>query len=62
MKARLVIGIVWPSGLIAGAALMSMHYKSELKDLHCAPIVKASTMEGARKQIEINQAISGVNG
>lgn len=34
----------------------------DYKEMHCAPIVKASTMEEAIKQIEINQAISGVKG
>tara|TARA_R110002167_G_scaffold45515_1_gene136704 strand:+ start:4267 stop:4455 length:189 start_codon:yes stop_codon:yes gene_type:complete len=62
MKFIQVLGIIWFSGLIIGASLMSMHYKSELKDLHCAPIVKVSTMEEAKKQIEINQAMTGVKG
>ena len=28
---------------------------------HCAPIVKVSTMEKAKEQIEINQVMTGVN-
>lgn len=46
------------SGFNAGIWLNSQDYK----EMHCAPIVKASTMEDAIKQIEINQAISGVEG
>jgi uncharacterized protein YcfJ len=30
------------------------------KEMHCAPIVKVSTMKEAIKQIEINQAVAGV--
>ena len=33
-----------------------------LNDIRCAPIVKVSTMEEAKKQIEINQAMTGVKG
>ena len=49
-------------GFLMGGALMYLDNKKEMALLHCAPIVKASTMEGAKKQIEINQTISGVKG
>ena len=57
--------IVW---LIVATSVVSSYFTYHLatgeareimKGLHCAKIVKASTMEEAIKQIEINQAISG---
>ena len=54
-------------GLCIG--LQSMGYilradveSNTIKDYHCAPIVKVSTMEEAKKQIEINQVMTGVKG
>ena len=35
---------------------------NEWKGYHCAPIVKVSTMKEAKKQIEINQIMTGVRG
>mgnify|MGYP003652303436 CR=1 FL=1 len=32
------------------------------EEIRCAPIVKVSTMEEARKQIEINKVMTGVKG
>ena len=51
------------SGLVIGLGYQSRQVQDNtFSGYHCAPIVKASTMEGAKNQIEINQAISGVKG
>ena len=57
----------WAGGFFAGQGMagISLHGKIEdnsIDGYHCAPIVKVSTMEEAKKQIEINQVMTGVKG
>tara|TARA_R110000824_G_scaffold220201_4_gene407294 strand:+ start:1114 stop:1311 length:198 start_codon:yes stop_codon:yes gene_type:complete len=58
MVLGLVISCCALSSIITYGAVMDEIGES----YHCAPIVKVSTMEEAKKQIEINQAITGAKG
>ena len=57
--------LIVPAAILAFAAIFisdeHLMHEKYIASLHCAPIVKVSTMEKAKEQIEINQAITGVN-
>tara|TARA_R110000850_G_scaffold221556_2_gene347296 strand:+ start:880 stop:1077 length:198 start_codon:yes stop_codon:yes gene_type:complete len=59
----LLLMAAFVTGANLGALTVSGEVESNTVDgYHCAPIVKVSTMEEAKKQIEINQAMTGVKG
>ena len=64
---EIIIIILMAIGFCGGAAFghklaLAGLEDNQVEDYHCAPIVKVSTMEEAKKQIEINQAMTGVKG
>ena len=54
--------LIVPAAILAFAAIFIsdeyLMHEEYIASLHCAPIVKASTMEEAKKQIEINQKLA----
>ena len=65
MSYWILIVFIW--GGLAGGAIthFAVQYglaNNTVSGYNCAQIVKASTMEEAKKQVEINQVITGVRG
>lgn len=61
MHATSIMIIAILSGLVIGLGYQSRQVQNNtFSGYHCAPIVKASTMKEAKKQIEINQVMKGV--
>ena len=63
LKTIPVVIMICFSLIMLGASWVKEDVESNSLDgYHCAKIVKVSTMEEAKKQIEINQVMTGVKG
>ncbi len=60
---NLAIFVMWSLGFMTGYSwLYDDVENNEVSSYHCAPIIEVSTMEEAKKRVELNRSVAGARG